>query len=151
MRYLFGFICVLAVSVMGCGQALGPMGGAGGGGVGGDGGQGGVGGTGGSEACADWAGDWSLSSVSCDGVVEPGLGSGVDLRFAANCTGETVLMISATCDEIIQMTFTPGAGDTTSIDHGAITCSGECASHECEAIADAAQPYAATITVSDNA
>jgi hypothetical protein len=149
MRYLFGFICVLALGVMGCGQGLGPMGGAGGGGVGGDGGQDGVGGTGGSEACADWAGDWALSSVSCDGVVE--LLSGVDLRFAANCTGETLIMITATCEEIIQMTFTPGAGDTTSIDHGAITCSGECASHECEAIADAAQPYAATITVSDNA
>jgi hypothetical protein len=140
MRYLFGFMCVLALGVMGCGQGLGPMGGAGGGGDGG---------TGGSEACADWAGDWALSSVSCDGVVE--LLSGVDLRFAANCTGETLIMITATCEEIIQMTFTPGAGDTTSIDHGAITCSGECASHECEAIADAAQPYAATITVSDNA
>jgi hypothetical protein len=140
---------VLALGVMGCGETSGDPGGSGG--SAGMGGAGGDGGTGGSEACADWAGDWSLSSVSCDGVVEPGLGSGVDLRFAANCTGETVLMNSATCDEIIQMTFTPGAGDTTSIDHGAITCSGECASHECEAIADAAQPYAATITVSDNA
>lgn len=45
MRYLFGFICVLALGVMGCGQSLGPVGGSGGdGGVGGDGGTGGVGG-----------------------------------------------------------------------------------------------------------
>ena len=152
MRYLLGFICVLALGVMGCGQDLGPVAGAGGsGGVGGDGGTGGTAGTGGNGACADWAGDWTVSSISCDGVVQPGFDSGVDLRFAANCTGETVLMISATCEEIIQMTFTPGAGDSISVDNGAITCSAECASHECEAIADAAQPYAATIIVSDNA
>jgi len=48
MRYLFGFICVLALGVMGCGQSLGPVGGSGGdggnGGVGGDGGNGGIGG-----------------------------------------------------------------------------------------------------------
>ena len=36
MRYLFGFICVLALAVMGCGQDLGPVGGSGG-----DGGTGG--------------------------------------------------------------------------------------------------------------
>ena len=54
MRYLFGFICVLALGVMGCGQSLGPVGGSGGdggsageGGVGGDGGDGGNGGVGG--------------------------------------------------------------------------------------------------------
>ena len=46
------------------------------------------------------------------------------------------------------MTFTPGAGDTTIVDNGANTCGAECASHECEAIADTAQPYAATVTVS---
>jgi hypothetical protein len=107
------------------------------------------GGGGEAEGCADWVGDWTVSSLSCDGVVE--FDSGIDLRFAADCTGETVLMNSATCEEIIQMTFTPGAGDTTSLDNGAITCRGECASHECEATADAAQPYAATITVSDSA
>jgi len=45
MRYLFGFICVLALGVMGCGQGLGPVGG--GGGVGGDGGEAGDGGSGG--------------------------------------------------------------------------------------------------------
>ena len=43
MRYLFGFICVLALGVMGCGQSLGPVGGSGGdGGIGGDGGSGGM-------------------------------------------------------------------------------------------------------------
>lgn len=128
MRYVFGFMCALALSVIplvGCGE---------------DGG--------GPDACADWVGAWTLSSLSCDGVVQPGFDSGVDLRFAANCTGETVLMISATCEEVIQMTFTPGAGDTTSVDYGANTCSAECASQECEMIADAAQPYAATVTVS---
>ena len=123
MRYLFGFLCVCALGVMGCG-----------------GGE--------ADACADWAGDWAVSSISCDGVVQPGFDSGIELRFAANCTGETVLMISATCEEIIQMTFTPGAGDTTSVDYGANTCSAECASHECWMIADAAQPYAATVTIS---
>jgi len=40
MRYLFGFICVLALGVMGCGQGLGPIGG--GGGTAGDGGTGGM-------------------------------------------------------------------------------------------------------------
>ena len=123
MRYLLGFTLVLALGVMGCG-----------------GGE--------ADACADWAGDWAVSSISCDGVVQPGFDSGIELRFAANCTGETVLMISATCQEIIQMTFTPGAGDTTSVDYGANTCSAECASNECVTIADAAQPYAATATIS---
>jgi hypothetical protein len=127
MRCLFGFICVLALGVMGCGED-------------GGGGQ--------ADACADWAGDWAVSSISCDGVVQSGFDSGIELRFAANCTGETVLMMSATCEEIIQMTFTPGDGDTTSVDYGANTCSAECASHECEMIADAAQPYAATVTIS---
>ncbi|MBW2381864.1 MAG: hypothetical protein JRG70_20430 [Deltaproteobacteria bacterium] len=120
-------IFVLALGVMGCGED---------------------GGGGEADACADWAGDWAVSSISCDGVVQPGFDSGIEFRFAANCTGETVLMISATCEEIIQMTFTPGDGDTASVDYGANTCSAECASHECEVIADAAQPYAATVTVS---
>jgi len=130
MRYLFGFMCLLALGVMplvGCGEDAK------------------------AEDCADWAGDWTISSMSCDGVVQPGFDSGIELRFAANCTGETVLTISETCEETIQMTFTSGAGDTTIVDNGATTCSAECASQECEATADAAQPYAATITVSDNA
>ena len=146
MRYLFGFLCVCALGVMplvGCSETSGD---GGNGGTAGDGGSGGEGGSGGVGACADWAGDWTLTSVSCDGVASDI--TGVELSVAADCTGETVIMISATCEEIIQMTFTPGAGDTTIVDNGAITCSGECASHECEVIADAAQPYAATVTVS---
>ena len=51
MRYLFGFICVLALGVTGCGQDLGPVAGAGGsGGVGGQGGATGGGTTGGGGA-----------------------------------------------------------------------------------------------------
>ena len=102
------------------------------------------------DACADWVGDWAVGSISCDGVVQPGFDSGIEFRFAANCTGETVLTISETCEEIIQMTFKPGTGDTTSLDYGANTCSDECAGDECEMITDAAQPYAATVTISGN-
>ena len=127
MRVLFAFICVLALGVMGCGED---------------------GGDGEADACADWAGDWAVSSISCDGVAQPGFDSGIELRFAANCTGETVLMISETCEEIIQMTFTPRAGDTAIVDYGANTCGAKCTNRECEMIADAAQPYAATVTVS---
>ena len=132
MRYLFTFVCALALSVIplvGCGED--------GGGIEAD-------------ACADWPGDWAVSSVSCDGVVQPDFDSGIEFRFAANCTGETVLMMSATCEETIQTTFTPGDGDTTSVDFGANTCSAECTNRECEMIADAAQPYAATVTVSSD-
>jgi hypothetical protein len=42
MRYLFGFMCVLALGVMGCGETSG---------AGGSGGDGGTGGTGGSDLC----------------------------------------------------------------------------------------------------
>ena len=128
-RYVVGFMCVLALGVVGCSED--------GGGEPGE--------------CADWAGDWTLSSMSCDGVVQPGFDSGIELSLAANCTGETVLMISETCEEIIQMTFTSGVGDTTIVDNGATACSAGCSSQECEATADAAQPYTATISVSDNA
>jgi len=67
MRYVFGFMCALVLSVI-------PL--VGGGEEGG-----------GADVCADWAGDWAVSVISCDGVVQPGFDSGVDLRFAANCTG----------------------------------------------------------------
>ncbi len=130
MGILFTFMCVLALGVMGCSE----------GGGGGEDGE-----------CADWAGDWTIGSMSCDGVVQPGFDSGIELSLAANCTGETVLMISETCEEIIQMTFTSGDGDTTLVDNDATSCSAECVSQECEATADAAQPYVATISVSDNA
>jgi len=48
MRYVFGFICVLALGVMGCSEAAGTGGSAGDGGAGGLGGAGGAGGQGGS-------------------------------------------------------------------------------------------------------
>ena len=52
MRYLFGFMCVLALGLMSCGQGLGPVGGSGGdGGTGGDGGSGGM--TGQEFACTE--------------------------------------------------------------------------------------------------
>jgi hypothetical protein len=69
VRYLFGLMCVLALGVMplvGCGED---------------------GGGGEAEECADWVGDWTVGSISCDGVGVVGLDSGIDLRFAANCTG----------------------------------------------------------------
>jgi hypothetical protein len=47
MRYLVGFICVLALGVVGCGDSEGTGGSGGVGGSAGDGGQGGVGGSGG--------------------------------------------------------------------------------------------------------
>jgi hypothetical protein len=46
MRYLFGFMCVLALGVMGCGETTGTGGSGGEGGVGGVGGDGGSGGAG---------------------------------------------------------------------------------------------------------
>jgi hypothetical protein len=48
MRYLFGFICVLALGVMGCSGVSGTGGSGGSAGMGGDGGTGGKGGSGGS-------------------------------------------------------------------------------------------------------
>jgi hypothetical protein len=51
MRYLFGFMCVLALGVMGCGETAGTGGSAGDAGTGGEGGMAGDGGTG--VACAD--------------------------------------------------------------------------------------------------
>ena len=50
MRYLFGFICVLALGVMGCGETAGT---GGSGGTAGSGGVGGDGGTGGVVSCMD--------------------------------------------------------------------------------------------------
>jgi hypothetical protein len=49
MRYIFGFMCVLALGVMGCSETAG-TGGSGGGGVGVEGGMAGVGGM--PDACA---------------------------------------------------------------------------------------------------
>ena len=135
MRSLFGLVSVCAlglVPLVGCGDSSA------------DGGNGGSGGTGG---CADWAGDWTVSSVSCDGLADE-LPS-VEFALAADCTGEMILTQNATCQSTMQMTFMAAAGDATIVDAGAITCSPGCEG-ECEATADGGQPFAATITVSDN-
>ena len=84
MRYLFGCLCVCALGVfplVGCSETSG------------DGGSGGSAGSGGSGGCADWAGEWTLSSVSCDGV--GGSVPDVDFSLAANCTAEQILTESA--------------------------------------------------------
>jgi hypothetical protein len=138
MRYLFGVLCVCALGVIplvGCSE------------TGGDGGSGGTAGTGGNGACVDWAGEWTLSSISCDGV--PHDASGVDYTFAADCTGEMVF--TGTCETTTQLTFIPQAGGTIIFDAGAITCSAGCTDDECQPTADAGQPYTGTLVVTDNA
>jgi hypothetical protein len=143
MRYLFGLICVLALGVMpmvGCSETAGA---GGSGGAAGDGGSGGTAGNGGGGGCADWAGEWTLDSVSCDDVAETA--PDADYSFAANCTGEMIITESATCEITVQMTFMPEAGGTTS-DLGAVTCSAGCTADECQATADWGQPYATTIS-----
>lgn len=144
MRYFVGFLCVCAlgmVPLLGCSETAGN---GGSGGTGGDGGSAGSGGTGG---CADWVGEWTLSSVSCDDVAE--LVPDINYSFAANCTAEMIITESATCESTIQMIFTPEAGDTT-VDLGAVTCGAECTANECQAMADWGQPFTSTISRSDN-
>ena len=86
MRYLFGFICVLALAVMGCGQDLGPVGGSGG-----DGGTGGTAGVGGS------AGDGGSG-----GGDPPGIGfvmwQWLDDPCDANASGQSLIVIVAALD-----------------------------------------------------
>ena len=103
MRYLLGLMCVSAlgmVPLFGCGE---------------------TGGDGESEDCADWAGEWIVSSLSCDGVAEE-LPS-VAFAFTADCNGEMLLTQNTTCQSTMQMTFMAEAGDATIFDAGAITCS----------------------------
>ena len=141
MRYLFGFICVLALSVMGCSETAGD---GGSGGTAGDGGGGGgSAGSGGTGGCADWAGEWTLSSISCDGVAESV--PDIDFSLAANCTAEQILTESAICESTAQFVFIPEAEDTT-VDPGAVTCSAGCAVDQCKATADWGQPYTSTIS-----
>jgi hypothetical protein len=125
MRYLFGVLCVCALGViplLGCSETAGN---------GGDGG------------CADWAGEWTLGTVSCDDVAETV--RDIDYSFAANCTGEMIITDSATCESTVQITFLPEAGDTTS-DLGAVTCSAGCTEDRCQATADWGQPFTSTIS-----
>ncbi|MGB5312451.1 MAG: hypothetical protein WBM57_15220 [Woeseiaceae bacterium] len=124
MRYVVGFLCVCALGALplvGCGGEA--------------------------DACADWAGDWIVSSVSCDGVAEE-LAS-VEFALAADCTGEMILTQNTTCQSTMQMTFMAAAGDATIVDAGTITCSPGCGG-ECEATDDGGQPFAATISASAN-
>ena len=125
MRYLFGVLCVCALGViplLGCSETAGN---------GGDGG------------CADWAGEWTLGTVSCDDVAETFLD--VDFSLAANCTAEWILTESAICESIAQFVFIPEAEDTT-VDPGAVTCSAGCTVDQCQATADWGQPYTSTIS-----
>ena len=133
MRCFIGLVCVLALSVMpivGCSET-------------GDGGSGGTAGNGGGGGCADWAGEWTLSSISCDGVGEAV--PDIDYSFAADCAGEIIITESAICESTVQITFMPEAGDTTS-DLGAVTCSAGCTADECQATANWGQPHATTIS-----
>ncbi|MGB5367626.1 MAG: hypothetical protein WBM75_18805 [Polyangiales bacterium] len=125
MRYLFGVLCVCALGAMplvGCSD-------------------------GGSGACADWAGEWTLGSVSCDDVAETA--PDIEYSFAANCTGEMIISDSATCESTVQITFTPEAGDTT-FDLGAVTCSAGCTEDRCQATDSWGQPFTSTISRSDD-
>jgi len=123
MRWAFGFLCICTLGVMplvGCGDD-----------------------DGGTEGCADWAGQWAASSVSCDGVAVSI--PSIDYVFAADCTGEMIFTQSATCESTIQMIFTPRAAETI-VDPGAVTCSAECTASECQGMADWGQPFTSTIS-----
>lgn len=140
MRYFVGCLCVCAlgmVPLLGCSETAGN---------GGSGGTAGNGGSGGTRGCADWAGEWTLSSVSCDDVAESV--PDADSSIAANCTGEQIFTESATCESTAQFVFIPEAEDTT-VDPGAVTCSAGCTVDQCQATADWGQPYTSTISRSN--
>jgi hypothetical protein len=140
MRYVLGFVCVLALGLMGCSETSGTGGSAGDGGSGGDGGTTG--------ACADWAGEWVNTSTLCDEEAQDV--PSIEYSFAADCTGEAFVANSDTCEGITQLTFTPETGDTTVVDPGAHTCGAGCATGECEPAADEGLPYSATRIVTDD-
>jgi len=130
MRYVFGFLCVCALGVMhlvGCGED-------GGGGEG--------------DACADWAGDWTVTSISCDDVAANT--PDIEFRVAGDCSGEAIIGTSDTCTVTNQLTVTRETGDTTTLDTGTVTCSAECTADECQPLADGAMPYSATLIVTDD-
>ena len=72
MRYLVGFMCVLALGTMGCGETSGTGGSGGTGGAGGDGGAagGGVGGTGGTAGQCDDGTQAAYDSAICQACAE---------------------------------------------------------------------------------
>ena len=65
MRYVLGFIVVLALGIMGCGETSGTGGSGGTGGVGGDGGAAGGGGTGGTAGQCDDGTQAPYDSATC--------------------------------------------------------------------------------------
>jgi hypothetical protein len=84
MRYLFGFMCMLALGVMGCSETAGT------GGSGGDGGQGGVGG--GVAACVD-------NVCPCtEAGIRAAIEGGGDEPYTFACDGPTTV---TTADEIV--------------------------------------------------
>jgi hypothetical protein len=144
MRYLVGLVLALVLGLIGCSDGSGE---GGSGGTAGDGGSGGTAGIGGAGACADWAGQWTLSGVSCDGVAESV--PDADVSITANCTAEQIFTESATCEGTAQFVFIPEAEDTK-VDPGEVTCSAGCTVDQCQATADWGQPYTSTISRSGN-
>ena len=127
MRYLFGFLGVCAlgmVPLVGCSESSGD----------GD--------------CADWAGDWTITGISCDDVAAST--PDIEFRVAADCSGEAIIGSSAACTVTNQLTFMRETGDTTTLDTGTVTCSAECTADECQPLADGATPYSATLVVTDD-
>jgi len=101
MRYLLGFMCILALGVMGCSETAGTggSGGVGGstgmGGMGGDAGTGGMGGDGGSASQLE--GTWQFESMEVGGMT-------------TDCPGEIVIIPGVwVCPEA---TFTFNGNDT---------------------------------------
>jgi len=100
MRYLFGFICVLALGVMGCGQSLGPVGGSGGDGAAGvGGGEGGSGGT---------------AMTDCTGAED-----GTECVYQANTSGRCLSEVCFVddCVEVVDGTNCLAYGDTGAVDY----------------------------------
>jgi hypothetical protein len=88
MRYLFGFICVLALGVMGCGEAEGTGGSGGSAGTSGTGGDGGSGGNG--VACVD-----NVCPCSEAGI-RAALGAGGEDPYTFDCDGPQTVTTEAT-------------------------------------------------------
>jgi len=106
MRYLFGFICVLALGLMGCSETAGTGGSggdAGSGGGGGEGGQGGVGG--GTVACADNVCPCTEAGIRA--AIAEGGGP-----FTFDCDGATTVVSQAPI-EIDNGVILNGAGEVT--------------------------------------
>jgi hypothetical protein len=87
MRYLFGFMCVLALGVMGCGETAGDGGSGGSGGTAGTGGSAGTGGTGGQGGTAAEPVPLSVFMTSYEPPTLPGVVEGMRIceLETANC------------------------------------------------------------------